>query len=86
MTTPVRCRIRPNWDKQPFLVERICTCSDGQRDGECHRDGYHAVDGWASQADAEQDARTMVQTVPGVAYRVVVARTGKVVWAGRSGQ
>lgn len=68
------------WDRRPWLVERICTCTS--KNAECHRDGYHAVDGHETREAAEDDARALLADVK-VPYRVTEARTGTVVWAGR---
>lgn len=68
------------WDRRPWLVERICTCTS--KNAECHRDGYHAVDGHDTREAAEDDARALIVEVVGIRYRVTRASNGEVVWAG----
>lgn len=67
------------WDRQPYLIERRCTCRS--KNGECHRDGYHAVAGHSIQIEAEREAYDLTDEV-GVAYRVVRAADGRVLWEG----
>jgi hypothetical protein len=60
------------WDRQPFGVERRCTCTS--RSAECGSRGWHLVDGWSTADEARADAHAM-HVKFGVAYRAIDCAT-----------